>query len=135
MKPFRTISILVLAFLVLLSSSNFMVGIHFCADEIQNIGFLTKAEACEKEQNLPPCHKHMTAPCCEDATIMHEGDELKASASDVHVGLTVTTEATDFHVVVAELIPSSPLSQTSFLFYDPPRPSPDITITNQVFLI
>jgi hypothetical protein len=43
-----------MAFLVLISSSSFMVGIHRCAGEIQNMALLSKAEGCEIEKNLHP---------------------------------------------------------------------------------
>jgi len=135
MKPFKTISIFAFVILVLLSSSNFMVGIHFCSGEIQNIGFLTKADVCEKEQSLPPCHKHTTAPCCEDETIVHKGEELKSSVSHIHAAAPLTMDVVDFDVLVSEVVPSSPVLRTAFSQYDPPRRSLDITVTNQVFLI
>lgn len=134
MKPLKTISVLAMVFLVLLSSSNFMVGIHFCSGEIQNIGFLKKADVCEREQSLPPCHKHTTAPCCEDKTIVHQAEDLKAYVPHFHVAAPVTMEVADFDVLVSEVVPSSPVF-TAFYLYDPPRRSHDIIITNQVFLI
>lgn len=135
MKSFRNISILAMVFLVLLSSSNFMVGIHFCSDEIQNISFLTKADACEMERELPPCHRHLTAPCCEDETIVHEGEELKNTASTLHTAAPVAMDLTDLQVIIAEVIPAAPFAHTSFYLYDPPLRWDDITISNQVFLI
>jgi hypothetical protein len=119
----------------MLSSSNFMVGIHFCSGEIQNIGFLTEAEACEKEQSTPPCHRHTTTPCCEDETILHHSDELKSSLSHVHAAAPLAMDMVDFEVLVSEVIPESPASRTPYFLYDPPGPSLDITITNQVLLI
>jgi hypothetical protein len=119
----------------MLSSSNFMVGIHFCSGEIRNIGFLTEAEACEKEQSTPPCHRHTTTPCCEDETILHHSDELKSSLSHVHAAAPLATNMVDFQVPVSEVVPESPASRTPYFLYDPPGPSLDITIANQVLLI
>ena len=135
MKPLRTISILALVLLVMLSSSNFMVGIHFCSGEIRNIGILVKAEACEKEQSQPPCHRHMTATCCEDETIVHQGKELKPSVSHFHAAAPLPIDVVDINLLVSELIPASSISRAYYLLYDPPRASADITIRNQTFLI
>lgn len=135
MKPFRNISIVAMVFLVLLSSSNFMIGIHFCSGEIQNVGFLTKAEVCEKEQSTPPCHRHMTAPCCEDETIIHKGEELKNSISHLHIPAPAAMDVAMLQVVIAEVIPAAPVLRTSRYLYDPPLRWDDITISNQVFLI
>lgn len=124
-----------MVFLVLLSSSNFMIGIHFCSDEIQNISFLTKAEACEMERELPPCHRHMTAPCCEDETIVHEGEELKNPVSALDIPASLAMDLTKLHVIIAEVVPPAPFTHASRYLYDPPLRWDDITIANQVFLI
>jgi hypothetical protein len=124
-----------LIFLVLLSSSNFMVGIHLCSGEIQNIGFLTKAQVCEKEQSLPACHRPVTTPCCEDETIVHRSEESKPSVSHINVAAPVTMDLVGFQVLISEVIPTSPLSRTPYSLYDPPGRSLDITISNQVFII
>jgi hypothetical protein len=135
MHSLKGISILAMVFLVLLSSSNFMIGIHFCSDEIQNISFLTKAEACEMERELPPCHRHMTAPCCEDETIVHKGEELKNPVSALHIPAPLAMDLTNLHVILAEVVPAEPFAHASFCLYDPPLRWDDITIANQVFLI
>ena len=135
MKPLRTISILALVFLVMLSSSNFMVGIHFCSGEIRDIGILAKAEVCEKEQSQPPCHRNMTAPCCEDETIVHDGKELKPSVSHFHAAAAMAIDILDLEVFISEVIPASPTSRSAYVLYDPPGPSEDITIRNQSLLI
>ena len=134
MRLLKPISIFTLVSLVLLSSSNFMVGIHVCSGEIRNVAFLTKAKACEKEQSLPPCHRH-TPPCCEDEAIVHEGDELKGAVSPVQLAASPATDMPPLEVIVAEVVPSWSLSRAPFFLYDPPEPSLDITISNQVLLI
>lgn len=124
-----------MAFLVLLSSSSFMIGIHFCSDEIQNISFLTKAEVCEMERALPPCHRQMTAACCEDEAIFHEADELKNSVAALHIPAPLAMDLISLQVILAEVIPAAPFAHTSSYLYDPPLRWDDITIANQVFLI
>ena len=135
MKPLRIISILALAFLVMLSSTNFMVGIHFCQGEIQNVGLFTKATGCEKEQSLPPCHRNATAPCCEDETIVHASEELKHSVFDFQVHTPLAVDVVDPRVLISELIPASEVSRAANFNYQPPEPSLDIPIINRTFRI
>lgn len=112
-----------------------MVGIHLCAGEVQNIALFTKAAGCEKEKNLPPCHKHESAPCCDDETIIHKGEGFKASIAHITIS---SAPVLDFElpvVVISEVIPSAPISQTQYYNYDPPLRSYDLTVSHQVFLI
>jgi hypothetical protein len=135
MKVFRTIAALVLAILVMLSSTSFMIGMHFCMGEVQDVALFTKADACEMEQNLPPCHRHMKAACCEDETLIHQGDDFNASIADLQIIAPAPADAEQPPVLISELVPSSPVSVIKYYFYDPPLPCPDITVEQQVFLI
>jgi hypothetical protein len=135
MKFLKTISVFAMAFLVLVSSSSFMVGIHWCGGEIQNIALLSKAEGCEMQKNLPPCHKHVTAPCCEDETILHEGEGFKASVSDIAISISPTLDLELPHVILSEVIPSVPFLQSDYYNYDPPLRSYDLNVSHRVFLI
>ena len=135
MKFLKTISVFTMAFLVLVSSSSFMVGIHWCAGEIQNIALLSKAEGCEMEKNLPPCHKRAAEPCCEDETLLHEGEGFKASVSDIAIAPSPTLDLELPHVVLSEVIPSVSFLQPEYYNYHPPLRSYDLTISHRVFLI
>jgi hypothetical protein len=134
MKAIRSISVVVLAVLVLVSSTSFMIGMHFCMGEVQNVAFFTKADGCEKEQNLPPCHRHQKAPCCADETIIHDGDDFKASIAYFHI-VAAPMEIEQPLVLISEVIPSVPLSRIKYYNYDPPLRSCDLTVEHQVFLI
>ena len=134
MKLFRTISSFALAFLVLVSSTSFMVGIHFCKGEIKHLALFRNADGCEKEKELPPCHKHLASSCCDDESVLHEGEGFKASVSDISIG------ASDIDmdvpaIIVAEIIPTNRVKKTDFYNYDPPLRSLDLTVTHRVFLI
>jgi hypothetical protein len=135
MKVFRTISALLLAVLVLVSSTSFMIGMHFCMGEVQNVSFFGKAASCEKEQSLPPCHRHEKVPCCEDETVMHRGDDFKDSNAHHHSVAPVGIDIERPHIFIAAIIPSDPLSRVLYYDYDPPLRSFDITIGQQVFRI
>jgi hypothetical protein len=135
MKFLKTISVFTMAFLVLVSSSSFMVGIHRCAGEIQNMELLSKAEGCDMQKNLPPCHKHLSVPCCEDETILHEGEGFKTSVADITIAISPALALELPHVILAEVIPSAPFLQPDYYNYDPPLRSDDITVSHRVFLI
>ncbi len=111
-----------------------MVGIHLCAGEVQNMALFTKADGCEKEKNLPPCHKNESAPCCDDKTIILKGEGFKTSIADITIS---SAPVLDFElpIILSEVIPSAPISRTQCYNYDPPLRSYDLTVFHQVFLI
>lgn len=135
MNLLRTISAFSLAFLVMISSSSFMVGMHFCKGEVKQLALFTKAEGCEKEKKLPPCHRHLASPCCDDETILHEGEGFKASIADISISQAAVSDLELPVVVVSEIIPEAPSSRTKYHNYDPPLRSNDLTVSHRVLLI
>lgn len=135
MKALRHISAVVLAFLVLVSSTSFMVGVHLCMGEIENIAFFSKADSCEKEQTVPPCHLHSKSPCCEDETVMHEADDFKASVGHYHLAVPAPIDMGQALILISGVIPTAPLARFRFHNYDPPLRSLDLTVEHHVFLI
>lgn len=135
MNIFRTISVFALAFLVLLSSSSFIVGVHFCSGKVANISVLTEADKCAMEKSLPPCHKHATAPCCDDETILHEGEGFKVSSSEITISPVFPADLPQNPVLISLIIPDGIVEEPSYILYDPPLRSYDLVVTHQVFLI
>lgn len=135
MKAVQTISAVALAFLVLVSSTSFTVGMHVCMDEIQDIALFSKAAACEKELSPPPCDHHAKASCCEDETFVHEADDFKASAAHYDVVVFTAMPMEQALVLISELIPAAPLASVKYYHYSPPLRSSDLTVQHQVFLI
>lgn len=136
MKLYRSILSVSFAFLVLFSSSSFMIGIHVCGGKIQNMALFTKAEGCENKKQLPPCHRHEKQPCCQDETILHDAQDFNGNI--LHINTTSLLPVGDISqppVLIAEVIPSSIISKTRYTNYDPPLRSHDLTIALQVFLI
>lgn len=137
MKVFRTIYSILLAVLVLLSSTSFQVGMHFCQGEVRDIAIFSKASGCEKERQLPPCHRHTKSSCCDDETVVHEADELAASSQPKSPGVD-SFDQLDIDlpfVLISEVIPSSPTSQHPFDYYRPPLISDDLTVAFRSLLI
>jgi hypothetical protein len=135
MKLFRTISIVAFCLLVVFSSSSFMIGIHLCSGNIQNVALFTKAQSCANEKKMPPCHKHESKPCCEDESVIHEGQDVKSDISKLQLSPVHTIDIDQPLVLIAEVIPSSSLARTKYYNYDPPLRWTDITVEHQVFLI
>jgi len=135
MKVFRSISAVLLAILVLVSSTSFIVGIHFCMGEMQNIALFGKAGGCEKESALPACHKHMKPACCEDEAVYHEGNDFKGSIEQISLAAPLAMDIEQPPVLLAEVIPGSPIARTHYHNYDPPLRTCDLTVEHHVFLI
>jgi hypothetical protein len=135
MKALRFISAITFSLLVFISSSSFIVGIHRCGGQVQNMALLTKAEKCGMEEQMPPCHRHLQKPCCEDETVVHEGQGFKHTLSEYHIGHAPLLDIEQPLVLIAEIIPTAPVARTFFQVYDPPLRSTDRTVSLRVFLI
>ena len=135
MKAIRSISVVFLAMLVLVSSTSFMVGIHLCGGRVQNVAFLSKADGCLMEKLMPPCHKKEPKSCCKDETIIHEGEDFKNSPSSITLAPIAAIDLQLPMVLVSELIPSAPPTTHEWYDYDPPLRAEDRVVTHQIFLI
>lgn len=135
MKLVRTISSVTLAFLVLFSSSSFMVDMHLCAGRVQDVALFTKADVCAMERIMPPCHKHETSSCCDDESIIHTGENFNTTISDISFAPLLFTTIELPGVFLAEIIPSAQPAQFQFYLYDPPLRPVDRTTDLQVFNI
>ena len=135
MKQARSILSAAFAVLVLISSSSFMVGLHLCGGQVQNVALFTKADGCEMEKKMPPCHKPQSKPCCEDETIAHKGEDFKISLTEISISTGPVLDMELPAVMISEVIPSAPVSRTRYRNYDPPLRAADLTVSFQVFLI
>lgn len=135
MKIIKAISSVLLAMLVLVSSTSFMVGMHLCRGEVQNIALFKKADACEQEQKLPPCHAHKTAPCCEDEAVIHNANDFKITSAGFHITTPTPVDIEQPHIVISLIIPDVADESPRYFDYDPPLPSHDLTVLHRVFLI
>jgi hypothetical protein len=135
MNIVRSILAIIFSLLVFISSTSFIVGIHRCGGQVQNMALLTKAEKCAMEEQMPPCHRHLQKPCCEDETVVHEGQGFKHTLSQYHIGHAPSVDIEFPLVLISEIIPTAPIARTLFHFYDPPLRSTDRIVSLQVFLI
>lgn len=135
MKFLKTIAHLCLATLMLVSSTSFTVGMHFCGKELQRLAVFSKAAGCELEKQASPCTTEAVPGCCDNETIIHDAEDATASVTQIPVPAVAQADVEQPPVFISEIIPSSPFSQTALIDYDAPLPSPDLTISLQVFLI
>ncbi len=135
MKIFRPIGSIAFAFLVLFSGSDLMVGIHLCSGQIQNIALFKKAEGCEKERKLLPCHRQESVPCCQDETIVHDSQDFKGDVTQISIAAAPFIDITQPSVLLSEIIPSITVSLPQYFNYDPPLRTYDLTVALHVFLI
>ena len=134
MRSLRSILSLAFAFLVLFSSTSFMVGMHRCGGQVKNVALFTQAEGCAQERQVPPCHRLDTPPCCQDVTVIHEHQDFKGEITQLEFSASPLADVLTPAVLLAEVIPAAG-ERTYARAYDPPLRSTDRTVSLQVFLI
>ncbi|MEQ8682450.1 MAG: hypothetical protein RID25_21980 [Cyclobacteriaceae bacterium] len=143
MQRFRKISAILLSILVLLSSTSFTFGMHFCMGQLESIALFSGAEPCEMVAQKSPCasekhdsdcdHKITKKSCCEDHTVVMEGSE--------ELNIISSVSAPDFHMtailyaVVSFLFSDTAVDHYTFNDYSPPLIERDIPVLVQSFLI
>lgn len=135
MKRFRSTISIGLALLVIFASSSFSVGLHICSGEIRNVALFGKADGCEKEKQLPPCHRHEMPACCQDQTVVHDSDEFQGNAAQLDVSPSTQDYFIAEHIILDEIVSSAAVVSPRYYNYDPPLRSCDLTVEHQVFLI
>lgn len=136
MKRLTPILSIFLALLVLLSSTSFMVGMHRCNGELKEISFLSDADGCGHQKNVPPCHRAHEKSCCENGNVVHEGTDFSHHVSGFElVPFALAFPVVVTNVVISLVIPESAASQLDLPDYDIPIPVSDRPVANCVLLI
>ncbi len=133
-----------LSLLVLLSSTNFTLGMHFCMGQLESVALFSDPDPCEMAPQKSPCstdkhdpdceHQQLTKKgCCEDHTLVLEGSEELSivkpfSIPDVHMAAVL-------YAMVSFIFTSPSVSHYSFNDYSPPLIERDIPVLIQSFLI
>lgn len=147
MSLLRRTILLTLSLLVLLSSSGFSMGVHFCGEVLQNWALFHKAEACPMEQQKPlPCHGgKQEAPakqaaddmdCCEDNLVVADGvDDAVTSKDPASLKKPQMPLLAVLHTALLFLQAQAVTEQAVFSSYFPPPLIRDIPVLVQSFLI
>tara|TARA_Y100000114_G_scaffold156218_1_gene182685 strand:- start:12289 stop:12723 length:435 start_codon:yes stop_codon:yes gene_type:complete len=140
----KKISTILLSALMLLSSTSYTFGMHFCMGELESIAIFSEAGHCDSMKKSIPCeeandhsicdHEQINAKgCCENHTLVIEGHEELTQVSSI--------SAPDFHMVavlyaLVSFIFSAPaVDYYSYKDYSPPLIDRDIPVLVQSFLI
>jgi hypothetical protein len=139
MKFLKSIVSSILALLVLVSSSSFMVNMHFCGGHVQSVSLIEEATLCPMEVQLPPCHKKMAvkkSACCEDKHVAFEGKDFNTQVQDFSMFSWQAINWIATLPMIMELIPvNEALAFSSLTSYKPPIVERDIPVLVQSFLI
>lgn len=124
-----------MSILVLLASTSFTVGLHFCMGSVKNIALSEHAESCHHKK-LPPCHQQKAEACCDDITVKHDNDGFEfTTLGDTLNPPVLQPETLHQAFLVSIIIPETQGEQSPFIDYDIPILSSDRTISNRVLLI
>ncbi|HYC84879.1 MAG TPA: hypothetical protein VEB86_06640 [Chryseosolibacter sp.] len=134
MKAIRSISSLLLAFLVLMSSTSFMVGVHLCSGNVRDVAIFSKAQPCPNEKPVPACHRHEN-PCCEDNAVVHAGEDFHGSDFKNLAPVVQPVALVTLPLLLSEIVPSVPVIGDRADQYDPPLPADDLIVEHRVLLI
>ncbi|MFD2247753.1 HYC_CC_PP family protein [Pontibacter ruber] len=142
MKLIRQLILLVLTFVVLVSSTGMVVGMHICGGELQDLTFFGTKADCPMEQQkekLPACHKVPAkdkADCCDDHTLVFEHADATSDSKAL-----LLTKALDhkfvaaFKVVILQLFAPEEAVESTYASYSPPSIARDIPVLVQSFLL
>lgn len=142
MQYIKSIASLILAALVLASSTTFSVGLHVCRGHVHNIAVMQKAQPCGMELMAADlgfvdedCALAGGMTCCEDRTLSFEGTEYQYKTPTSVVLPDVTMVSAVMPSVLSQRTPPQPAVFLSHDSYKPPLLHRDVTILVQSFLI
>lgn len=126
-----------MALIVLVSTTSFTVYQHFCGDEITDVAIFTHAEGCGMEAvvDIPEstCHTPKKS-CCNDRLVFMQGqDQINPAVEALSVEHQVFLAAVIYSFDYLFFDASKNIPET-FHYYPPPIVQ-EITILHQVFRI
>lgn len=139
MKIVKPIVSFLLALLVLVSSSSFMVNMHFCGGHMQSVSLIEEAAPCPMEVELPACHKKMEVKksgCCEDKHVAFEGKDFSAKVQDFSLlNWQAINWIASLPVIMEVIQVNEALAFSNHIPYKPPIVERDLPVLKQSFLI
>lgn len=139
MKVIHSILTVLLALLVLVSSTSFSVNMHVCGGHVSSVALVQKAAPCPMEV-MPPCHRgiHLEKKsngCCEDKSVVFEGKDFSSKVEHISFELQNSSWIAELPYIIS-IIPSSyTQAYSSFTLYKPPLLSQDISVLVHSFQI
>ncbi len=135
-KIAQKISALSLSLLVLFSTFSFTVDFHYCGDHLMDVAFMSQAEACSMESDIPASPGDCVAKstCCTDLALVQDAGEGINLGPEIHQGpgADLQLESPLLPQLVSGVrVPVKDLIE----IYNPPGRSVDLLLMFQTFLI
>lgn len=128
----HSVSSLLMAFLVLVSTVSFTVEKHYCGDHLVDVAINSEAKKCGMMDSDSSFKKKT---CCNDTLDVFDGqDELKTSSS-VELDYAQQVILTSFVYSYVDLFEGLSQNIIPHKTYVPPDIVPDIQLLEEVFLI
>ena len=112
---------------------------HFCCNKMVDLAFFSKAESCmetaqKKDNNSKQCTTIQEKDCCDNKTILKEGDDTFKKANTISEIETLVF-LNNFVYSYINLFEGLEKNTVPFKAYRPPLLSTDLVILNESFLI
>ncbi|WP_340201696.1 HYC_CC_PP family protein [Ascidiimonas sp. W6] len=137
-KIFSKILAVLMAFVLLLSTISFSVGMHYCGDILVDVSLFKEAATCGMElREMTPEGSSITKMnCCKDIQIVVEGQENLKDTSSTNILTPVQTYMViGFVYTSLTKFDEVKTKRHSFEEYSPPLLIRDIQLLDQIFLI
>ncbi len=128
----KTFSIL-LSIVVLLSSLNFNLSVHYCGEAIVDVALLGDAEACSMAADISIDSKKKS--CCSDRLIVIEGEDHLSSKSIEKGGIERIDLLTAELNYPIDLLVQKTIASSYYENYSPPLIEQEIFLSVQSFLL
>lgn len=129
---------IILAVLLFISSTGFVVNKHYCQNELKSMALFHKAEPCHQDKATKSCPMHSSGEqekkdCCDDKTeYVKASDEQVAPSFEINLPNIPVLWAAIFVVFNIEL-PALDSNTLHYLTYKPPIVLNDLSVLLQVF--
>ena len=134
---------IILAFLLLISTSGFSISTHFCQNQLQDLQLFCQAKTCgELQAQKESCHKTSSKQpkackkgCCESKSDFYQLDLDQQTTSTEPKPLNIKVLTALLFSALNIESPSADKKSTDYFNYKPPLIVCDYTAELQTFLI
>jgi len=133
----RPIFLITMCALALLSTSNFIIGIHICGKNLDTVSFLSHANNCQNKETNSSCSCGATKSehCCNNEAIIHQASDSIFSPTYIHYKSPTAVGIDHSTIAVSEIVPTHQRLFAEHFNYDPPPLSRDLALIFLTLLI
>ena len=131
---------IILAGLVLISTTGIVVNKHYCQNQLKNIALFSKAKSCHDINKVSSCplhnnHQNEDKGCCDEETDFIKSDEEFVMTSSDFVDLEQPAVLATIYILLQLELPSFDANTLHYLTYKPPIVFRDIPVLLETFLL